>query len=185
MERTTVVIFRIFLRSLFVLTAFSPITLLLSINSFVSDKEIYQSILLFCISVLLFSVCLLILKMLEKKGQKGSLTIDEYEHIDNHITAYIFLLMLPLMINESSIFGSQLVTTLLCVAFIVHIIAESNMYHYNPILSIVGYKIYSIKVNDHRAILIAKSKKQLYVQPLNVVYIANGVFMHTESMNNN
>lgn len=180
-------IVKCFIRSFLVFTSFSPVVLIFGISQWERNHSFKCFILYFTISVLMIFGCLGILKLAEKKSLKASIHIKELESKGGDILAYLFILLLPFIRSDNSSFGSQPLTTIACIFIIIFAMADVGAYHFNPLMRILRYRIYSIKIEDVNGILIAKTKDILYGSDidLNVVTIsiAHNVYIHTEKMN--
>ena len=62
-----------------------------------------------------------------------------------------------------------------------------GMYHINPVLAIIGFRIYHVELSNSDGTLIARTREPLYYNEitLNVVTLSSnfGIYMHTRSMN--
>lgn len=177
-------------RSLFVVTSFSPVVFTLSVSQFESqlssNKQSYWYLLTFSISLFMIGLCWLMLKYIERYFHKGNINIQTVDRRDGDILTYLFVFLIPFIRSNNSLFGSQILTTTVCAIIIILAIADIGAYHYNPVLRIFRYRIYSVNIDGNSGILIAKTDNILYGNNirLNVVSIANSIYIHNEGKMN-
>ena len=173
-------------RSLFVVTSFSPVVFTLSVSQFESQLNSNQPsnwyILTLSISLFMIGLCGLMLIFIVRCFHKGNINIQSVDRKDGDILTYLFVFLIPFISSDNSLFGSQILTTTVCAIIIILAIADIGAYHYNPVLRLFRYHIYSINVDGNTGILIAKTKNRLYGNNirLNVVSIANSIYIHNE-----
>lgn len=181
--------FIIFIRSCFVATSLAPVFFVLSIGELeryfsLKDTDIEIGLCSFVtyliISIVLWIACWFMLWLICFKITR-TIPIDNINKKENELLSFLFIFLLPLVRGGESLFGNQLVTTIVCFLIIILAIADIGAYHFNPIIRLWGYRIYSIKVGDSDSILIAKSRRILKSMSdgrLKAVDIANGVYIH-------
>ena len=182
-------LFTISVRSFFVATSLSPVFLVLAIGDLEryckykgtkNEIELYCFMIYFVISIVLWISCWFMLWMICKKDTTP-IPIDNLNRKDNEILSFLFIFILPLVKGSDSLLGNEPVTTFICFLILIFAIADIGAYHFNPIIRLWGYHIYSIKVGNRDSMLIAKSRRMLRSRPegkLKVVNIANGVYIH-------
>jgi hypothetical protein len=80
------------------------------------------------------------------KSQRHSCLVDHVDHDDAPNSVYIIWYMIPFMGLTSDIWHAVILIVLLIVLFKIY--TGSDLIRINPLLNVVGYKLYSVKVRD-------------------------------------
>lgn len=159
---------------MFVTTSLSPVLLTLGINSYIKYNDYSYLLIYLSISILLLFILRWIIKIALKKLEIASINIMEISNADNESILFIFTYLLPL-IELNSI---MLIYLLILFYFVVY---NSNIYHFNPMLNLIGYHQYQIKLKDGISfILITKKKLISSKQVKNVVQLTNYILLEKE-----
>lgn len=179
----------ILIRSFFVSTSLAPVFLVLGIGELeryckhkgTNDEiEIYSFIIYFSICIVQFILCRVMIALMQTKSTTP-IPIDNLNRKDNEILSFLFIFILPLIGNISSLFDKQPIATTTCFIILIFAIADIGAYHFNPIIRLWGYHIYSVKIGNKDSILIARSRRILRSMPereIKVVNISIGVYIH-------
>ena len=171
-------------------TSLAPMVVIYGLSRLEADWSVTHLI-RFIICLLLFLLmvvgCWAILNHFEKKSRKHFIYIKEIERKDHDILVYLFIFLLPFIRSDSSIIGSQPITTVVCILIILIVIADVGAYNFNPTLRLLQYHIYSISTRNAKGILIAATEDVLYGSDieLKVVTLSHNykIYMHTRRMN--
>ena len=113
--------------------------------------------------------------------------IKEVHRKDSDILSYLLIYLLPFIRSDTSVIASQPITTFACIFIILLVTANVGAFHVNPVLSILGFRVYSISTENSDGILIANSKDVLYGYDitLRTVTLSQNfkIYIHTRSMN--
>jgi len=158
-----------FIKTLFVISAYSPVLLIIgvveilnlnkegySITFVDSWKEVFNRInFIFCFFILLpFSI--LIIKWAENNLTKNKIDIKAIKSADFNLPTFIVSYFLPCieLFKKDSTY-----LTVWCIILAVIILINLKTYFYNPCLKIFGYRYYEISTkNDVTYTMICKNK---------------------------
>ena len=174
------------IRIVFAATSLAPLVLVIGISISEDKCSLIYFLCGLVIFILLVGICCCILKCFEKKPQKFQV-IKEIERKDNDILTYLFIFLLPFIRSNNSMLGNQPITTAVCIFVLLVVIADIGAYHFNPVLRILGYHVYSVNINNAQGILLAKTKDVLYGEDieLELATLSSNykIYMHTRSKN--
>lgn len=129
-----------------------------------------HSIILLIITGILTGLCLFLMKKTKKDLESLPINVSEIKTADNESLAFILVYLLPLA-NQVTDQLNIAVLIFVGVLFFVTV-STSNAYHFNPLLSFLGYHFYEVKLESGVTyILISKDnitncKKIKYVAQL-------------------
>ena len=158
-----------------IILSLSPLFFLTLIQNFPWDKlnSIYNNF--FNMKVLLNHKCLIVglsicliwvlvsfviyfkFKFFFKYGRDSGYTIHSIDEDKEAGLNFFLALILPMMANDIDKIN-KLITFILLVLIIVMLLAKTNLYYKNPILIIVGYKVYKFKFDNN-----PNMRKQEYI----------------------
>ena len=106
-----------------------------------------------------------------KKGLENPETIEEVKNINETNLSFFITYILPLVTMNMTDFKSILVFIIIML-FIVVLLAKTDLYYANPVLSFVGYNIFQIKTSkkSYDVVIITKDnielQDKLYLKPI-------------------
>ncbi len=99
---------------------------------------------------------------------------------DKDVLAFLMAYLLPLLGKDAIAFGKPIIATYIY-ALIFLAIYHSNSFHFNPLLSMLGFHFYEIQtVPGYSAILLSRNVHPMQNQHLVVVRITPFVFLAVE-----
>jgi hypothetical protein len=144
------------LKYILVATSMAPV-LLTFYGVKVVQTHCYKSGWQFLVAALiLLCICLLLLRLSKKRLEILDINITSVKNADHNIISFLLVYLLPVLdiVKKDNVY----VYGFILVVFFV-IIINSNTYHFNPLLSLFGYKFYDITSDGNISyILITKQK---------------------------
>ena len=129
-------------RFLFAMAAISPVALVWAIVDWERNGLGLAQLVVLLFGVTIGVICWLLLLLSHKHLTKVSFTAIEIKAVDNEVVAYVVTYLFPLVAPESSrgIIGQIAVILVLAI-----VLATSNAFTFNPLLTIMGYRFYEVK----------------------------------------
>lgn len=131
-------------RTFIAATALSPILLtwaLIAVDR--EDKGDYEGPLLaLALALSIILICMVILRLAEKKLTKITFSCEEVKSIDNESIAYVVTYLLPLVSPPENL---SITVQLLVFSILIALLSLSHAFSFNPILSALNYHFYEIK----------------------------------------
>ncbi len=140
-----------------VATSLAPILLTLWFieisNSWQESVSIYSNLKMHCFvgkwyllaAALATILCWLLIALSQKKLERVPVKILSIKTVDNEIVGFLLVYMLPLIYQPTPNFSISIFIFVSLLFFIV--IYNSNLYHFNPILSVLGYHFYEVSID--------------------------------------
>ncbi len=97
-------------------------------------------------TIILTSFCRLIIFQAKKHLEVIPIEIDEIKTSDNEALGFVLVYLLPLAGQVTNNFNLPVLIFIGALFFF--IVATSNAYHFNPLLSILGYHFYEVKLKS-------------------------------------
>mgnify|MGYP001357920018 FL=1 len=155
-------------------TSMSPILLTFWFKDFSRDWDIIEGWYFLAISIFLLFVLFTTLKTAKNKLEVLPVKISEISNADNESIVFIFTYLIPLLDISTS-----MIIFLVILFFI--ILLNTNIYHFNPVLGILGYHQYEIKLKEGTSfILITKKALVTSSQIKFVVQLTNYILLEKE-----
>jgi len=135
-----------FLEFVLVATSISPIFIIFSILEFLTSNKItYKSV----IWILLFLICIItfwgIKKFAERFLPRQTIKVVQIEPADKEVSAFLVAYILPFLgISKTSLSFEIAIVIVLYI-----VVLTSSNYHFNPILSLLGYHYYQITISEN------------------------------------
>jgi len=167
-----------FIKFILAATAFAPIFLIYAIVSFFNGNP-WGSLISLGIALRLLGLCLLVLCCAKKCLGEMTFRPATVEPVDGESLGFILIYLLPLITNDLATDGLALLcaAVLLCV-----MVAASYNYHFNPLLSLLGYHFYKATVTRGVThILITRQPIHKPDEDLRVVKLAQCVLIQKKS----
>lgn len=143
-------------KTVLILTALAPIAI---VYAYVTGVEGYHiiSMILCGVCIFLGMALLYILFFSEKYLEKLDLTITSVEPVDQENTSYLLLYLSPLFFSE---IGSMNLHVVIPALFIYALITSTSYsYHYNPLISLMGWHFYKVGTPEGVTYVILTRKK--------------------------
>lgn len=149
--------FSAFIKYILVATSMAPVLLTLYGVTALKKGDWLAGYPFLISAIVLVILCLILLRKAKKNLEVIDVNITSVKNADHNIIGFLFVYLLPVLDiikkDEAYVFGFILI-----VFFV--IIINSNTYHFNPLLSLFGYKFYDI-TNDGNISYILITKKQI------------------------
>lgn len=148
-------------------TSISPILLTFWFKEFSISWDFSSGIFYLLTAVILLFVLKIIINLAKEKLQVIEISVIEISNADKESIIFIFTYLIPLLNIDI-----PMLLFLLVLFFI--IILTTNIYHFNPILGVLGYHQYEIKLKDGSTFILITKKTLFYSkQIVEVVQITN------------
>jgi len=139
-----------------VLTSFSPIFLTYSFILYMRGESLLKIVILLGIIILLLITCVLIIELSRRKLEVVRFPINSVKIADGEVVGFLVAYLFPFTslttdkVNE---------ITLLFVLFIFFVVIfGTNAYHFNPLLSLLGYHFYEVTTESNVTYLLITKK---------------------------
>lgn len=131
-----------FARFLFALAAISPVALVWAVVDAERRGLDDRQVLVIAIAGLIAAICWGLLRYSKRRLNKVSFPVCEVKAVDNEVVAYIVTYLFPLVAPADGVglFGQALIVLILGV-----VLATSNAFTFNPVLTLLGYHFYEVK----------------------------------------
>jgi len=161
-------------RLLLFFSSYIPLIIIFSIRCF--DINRVLSISGFIVSLVLFLILVYIMFVLRKLSVVN-LTVKKVSVKSSDLLAYMFSYILPFLglhlDNPLEVISVIIFFSMLAIVYV-----NSNMIYINPMLSILGYRIYEVTdANDNVYVLITKQKSIIVGTELNARRIGGNVLL--------
>lgn len=123
------------------------------------------------IAILLLCACLLLLNLSKKKLEVLDINITTVKNADHNIISFLLVYLLPVLdiVKKDNVY----VYGFILIVFFV-IIINSNTYHFNPLLSLFGYKFYEVTSDGNMSYILITRKALLNINDVKkVVHLSN------------
>jgi hypothetical protein len=131
-----------FAKVLLVLTAFAPVLLTFAFVQLRHDEFIPWGATGLIVAVLLALICLLVLKEAARQLEIVGARLISIKTADTEIVGYVLSYLVPLA-NLSSTDVDPWVLVFVA-GFFLFIVATSHSYHFNPLMSVLGYHFFEV-----------------------------------------
>lgn len=131
-----------FARFLFALAAISPVAVVWAIVDIERHGFSFRQAAVLSVGVLVGLMCWLLLRYARSHLTKTSFPVTEIKAVDNEVVAYVVTYLFPLVAPSSS---ASLVSQALIVLVLGFVLAASNAFTFNPLLTLLGYHFYEVK----------------------------------------
>lgn len=159
---------------LLVLTSVSPVLLTFWFKSFSQSWKLTDGLVFLFLGIILISILKLILYTAKIKLEVLPISITEVSNADQESLVFIFTYLIPLLNIDTA-----MIIFLLILFFI--IIFNTSIYHFNPILGLLGYHQYEIKIEGGLTfILVTKKTLRNTKQIKNVVQLTDYILLEKE-----
>ena len=160
------------------ITAFAPVLLVYSI-AFAMSENFYLGAAFFAVCMLLVSVCVLLIRRAKKTLASRSYTTQTVETADNEIFTFLLIYLLPLVTKDIQAYNWYL--WLVVVGSFCIVVAVSYGFHFNPLLSVLGYHFYKVtRKGELTHILVTNRRLYRVGETLSVVRISEYVLIEKD-----
>lgn len=154
-----------------VVTSLSPMLFIFWFKEFSNNWNIIEGVFYLVVAILLFVALKIILNIANKKLEVLPVTINEISIDSNSSIMFIFTYLIPLMNIDK-----MMMIFLLLLFFI--IIFTTNIYYFNPILGLLGYHHYRVKMSNGTNFILITKKTLVHTKQIkNVVLLSNYILL--------
>lgn len=162
------------IQMLLVSTSISPVLLTFWFKSFIQSRRLTDNFLLLLLGLILIVILRVTLSVAKRKLEVLPISITEVSNADKETIVFIFTYLIPLLD-----ISTPMIIFLLTLFFL--IIFTTNIYHFNPLLGLLGYHQYEIKTDDGIAfILITKKTMKNTKQVKAIVQLTDYILLEKE-----
>jgi hypothetical protein len=134
-----------------VLTSLSPVLLTLWFKEFKKKFIWFDGLIFLVLALLLILVLYFIIKIAHQKLEMIPIEIDEVSPADQESIIFIFTYLLPLLDIDISMM-------LFLLTIFAIVIFTTNIYHFNPMLGILGYHQYEVTIKGGTTFILITKK---------------------------
>lgn len=169
-----------FAKFLLVATSLSPILGAVAVNQYSLGKPTSSWLPWLVVALLLVLICWGLLQYSAHNAQKQTLRIAQFESNDKEVLAFLLAYLLPFISSKDMAFEGQWMTGAYIFAIIFLVIVHAGIFHFNPVMGLLGYHFYGVKNNEGVALLVI-SKAVLHRPGMDVetVRLAHNIYLHT------
>lgn len=163
-------------KSLLFFSSFSPLMLMFAAKAHFSGGAI-AAVILAVTGLLSICFILYILFSYVPRTAAQNLIVESTQRKDGEVMSYIVTYIFPFLSTDlSQLFNSISLLVLYLIIFVIYV--STNMIHVNPVLSLLGYKLFELEMaSGHRPTVITRQSRLLRGQGLRVVRLAHDIFI--------
>lgn len=167
---------------LLVATALAPVLGGLAVRSLSEGNDWTEWVPWLVPAIALAAICLLLLWLAARHGQRQTVTVTEIERNDQEVLAFLVAYLLPIVSIQDTSFTEQWPTALYVLVILVLAYTHACALHINPIMGLFGYHFYAVRdANSAPRLLISRSELHKQGDTMNIVYIAPTICLHIET----
>ena len=169
-----------FAKFLLVATSLSPILGAVAVNQYSLGKPTSSWLPWLVVALLLVLICWGLLQYAAHNAQKQTVRIAEFESNDKEVLSFLLAYLLPFISTKDMAFEGQWMTGAYIIAIIFLVIVHAGIFHFNPVMGLLGYHFYGVKNSEGVAMLVI-SKAELYRpgKDVETVRLAHNIYLHT------
>ena len=169
-----------FAKFLLVGTSLSPVLGAVAVNQFARDEPWTSWAVWIVVAILLVAMCWGLLRYAARNVQKQQFHISEFERNDVEVLTFLLAYLLPFVSSENMAFAGEWLTGVYIYSVIFLVLAHAGAFHFNPVMSLLGYHFYSVKNKDGVShLLISKDELRKPGRDVQTVRLAHGIYLHT------
>lgn len=131
-----------FSRFLFALAAIAPVTVVWAIVDFERNGASRHQAAVLSFGLLIAALCWLLLYLSEHHLTRTTFTASEVKAVDSEVVAYVVAYLFPLLAPSSEV---GLLSQAAILLVLVIVLATSNAFTFNPLITFLGYRFYEVK----------------------------------------
>ena len=108
-------------------------------------------------TITLITLFYFIIKLATKRLEELKVAIDEIKTADNETLSFIFVYLLPVANGTTQ--NISIPTLIFVAVFFFLIVAFTNAYHFNPLINLLGYHFYEVKITGGITYLLLSRKR--------------------------
>jgi len=150
-----------FAKITFVLTSLAPVLISYAISQ--KNLEFEIKITLCIISVVLFLLAWVTLSKIKKSGALEPIKIVSLKNADHEVLAYLVTYLVPFLATIS-LENAVLIYLIISIS-----IYNSNAYHYNPLIGLLGYHFYQIETEEKISYILTTKREIRNISVINTI----------------
>lgn len=171
-----------FAKFLLVSTSLSPLLGAVAVNQLSRGESAFHWGAWLGVAILLVFLCWALLHYAAGHAQQHVCQVKEFERNDKEVLAFLITYLLPFLSSEKMGFAGDWLTGAYVLLIIFMVVAYAGVFHFNPVMGLLGYHFYAIKNNEGVShVLISKSELSRQGIELQTVRLAQNIYLHTES----
>lgn len=169
-----------FAKFLLVATSLSPILGAVAVNQYSVGNPILSWLPWLAVAFLLALICWGLLRYSASNVQSQTLNIEKFKSNDKEVLAFLLAYLLPFMSSKGMAFEGQWLTGAYVLALVFLVISHAGIFHFNPVMGLLGYHFYNFKNSDgFSQLLISKKGFMRPEKEVRVVRLAHNIYLHT------
>ena len=179
MSRDVSQVLNLFAKTLLASTSLAPVLGAVAVTSIEQSEPWTLWIWFILIAILLIVVCWLLLEYQVRNGQKELITIKEFERKDQEMLVFLFIYLLPFLRSVDPVFSPQWLTGGYILVIIILAIADTEAFHFNPVMRLLRYRFYSIRTQDGLSNLLISKRELRRTREINTVSLGRNIYIYT------
>lgn len=168
-----------FAKFLLVATSLSPILGAVAVNQYSLGKPISSWLPWLVVALLLVLICWGLLQYSARNAQKQTVRIAQFESNDKEVLSFLLAYLLPFLSSKDMAFEGQWITGAYVVAIIFLVIVHAGIFHFNPVMGLLGYHFYSVKNGEGVSLLvISKAELHWLGKDVETVRLAHNIYLN-------
>lgn len=169
-----------FAKLLLVSTSLAPVLGAVAVNKFARGEPWTAWIGWLGTGVGCAAICVLMLTMVARQGERQPLQLAEVESADKEMLAFLLTYLLPFIASDKLGFSGEWMTGAYILLIVFLAVGHGNAYHFNPVMGLFGYHFYSVKASGGMPfLLITKRTLRRPDEQVTVVQITESIFLET------
>jgi hypothetical protein len=169
-----------FAKLLLVSTSLAPVLGAVAVNKFARGEPWTAWIGWLGAGIGCVSICVLMLKLVTRQGERLTKQLSEVESTDKEMLAFLLTYLLPFIASDKLGFSGEWMTGAYILLIVFLAVAHGNAYHFNPVMGLFGYHFYSIKTAGGMPfLLITKRTLRRPDELVTVIQITDSIYMET------
>lgn len=169
----------LFAKSLLAATALAPVLLAVAIVGIENSDPWTTWVWWILAAVALASICWALLACQSRNGQKEWIRITEFERKDQEMLIFLFIYLLPFLRSVDPVFSPQLLTSVYILAILILAIADTEAFHFNPVMRLFRFRFYSIKTQNGLSSLLISKRELRRICEIETITVGRNIYLYT------
>ena len=123
-----------------------------------------------------FGMLWLVLSLRRSKGGQDFRDVDSFRSRDELVTTYILVYIFPFVVLDYTVIANWIAFVVFFLVIGIIQVRSSQLY-VNPILALLGYRVYEVETEDRTVTLVSKGGLEEPVNSVRTVELSNDVHM--------
>ena len=169
----------LFAKTLLASTSLAPVLGAVAITSIERCEPWTSWIWSILVAIILVVVCWALLEYQARKGQKELISIKEFERKDQEMLVFLFIYLLPFLRSFNPVFSPQWLTGGYILVIVILAIADTQAFHFNPVMRLLRFRFYSIKTQDGLSNLLISKRELRRLCEIETVSLGRNIYLYT------